>query len=68
MKNTYNLRAKVTVTIFTTVEAESLDEAIDISLERNIETHKASDKEQGFKSWVANEFDDEPQDIIDADF
>lgn len=61
----YNLIANVTISIYTTVEAESLEEAIQISKERRIESYHWGDKSQSENVWVSDEFDGEPTNIIE---
>lgn len=68
MKNTYYLSAKVTISISTRVEAESLEKAIKIAQERHIETYNYGDKNQDMQAWISEEFDGDPTDIQDTDF
>jgi hypothetical protein len=53
----YKLSATVTISIYTNVEADSLEEAIAIAENRGIEQYNWSDKDQSNDIWVAEEFD-----------
>lgn len=61
----YKLTAKVTISIYTEVEADSLEEAILISEDRSIESDNWSDKTQNQDVWVYEDIDGEPYDIIE---
>lgn len=61
----YELTAKVTISIYTEVEADSLEEAILISEDRSIEYDNWSDKSQHKEVWVYEDIDGDPYDIIE---
>ncbi len=53
----FNLSGVVTISIYTEVEANSLEEAIQIAEGRSIEAYRFGDKEQASEVWVSEEFD-----------
>ncbi len=55
----FKLTGCVTVSVYTTVEANSLEEAIEISKQREIERYNWGDKDQSKSVWVNEEFDGE---------
>lgn len=63
MKKKFNLSAEVTISIYTIVEAETLEEAIELSGEREIETGQFNTEEQRESAWVADDYDGVPQNI-----
>lgn len=61
---TFDLSAKVTIGIYTTVEANSLEEAIEIAEKRHIETAWLnSSSRQAKEVWVSEGFDGMPVNI-----
>ena len=66
MKKKYQLSGVVTISIFTEVEANSLEEAIQIAESRDIEAYRFGDKEQASESWVSEEFDGMPNKIRES--
>jgi hypothetical protein len=64
---TFNLYATVTISLYTQVEAETLEEAIEKSEQRSIEKSAWGDKEQKKEVWVAGEYDGEPTDINEVE-
>lgn len=59
----FNLSGTVTVSVFTVVEANSLEEAIEIAQERHIEAAEYNSKDQAETVWVNEEYDGEVQKI-----
>lgn len=59
----YTLMAQVTISIYTEVEANSLEEAIMIAGDRGIETTQYQAEEQAQEFWCADEYDGTPQNI-----
>jgi len=59
----YTLTANVTISIYTEVEANSLEEAIKIAQDRDIETTQHRADEQIKEFWCADEYDGTPQNI-----
>lgn len=60
----YNLTAKVTISIYTTVEANSLEEAIEIAKEREeIEKSHWGEAYKAKEMWLTDDFDGTPFDI-----
>ncbi len=60
----FNLSAVVTISVSTTVEADTLEEAIEIAGRRTIEVAQNSDMETQMESvWISEEFDGEVQRI-----
>jgi hypothetical protein len=55
----FNLSGMVTVSVYTTVKANSLEEAIEIAKERDVERHNWGDKEQSLGAWVNEGYDGE---------
>ena len=60
---TFKLNASVTISIYTEIEAETLEEAIEKSYERSIEAYQWGDSEQSKEVWISDEYDGEPQGI-----
>jgi hypothetical protein len=56
----YQLSGLVTISIFTEVEANSLEEAIQIADNREIQAYRHGDKDQASEAWVSEEFDGTP--------
>lgn len=64
---TFKLNATVTISLYTEVEAETLQEAIEISQERSIEmVNNWGSDEQAQEVWVSSEFDGSPTDIHES--
>lgn len=60
----YNLTAKITITTFTTVRAESLEEAIKIAEERDDKMFISSNNGDSPKDcWMIEELDGTPYEI-----
>jgi hypothetical protein len=55
----FNLSGMVTVSVYTTVKANSLEEAVKIAKERDIERYNWGDKEQSLDAWVNEGYDGE---------
>lgn len=62
----FNLSAKVTVSTYTTIEAETLEEAISISGDRDVAIGGNCSGESENYSWIVEEIDGEPKGIYDA--
>lgn len=60
---TFNLVGKVTISVYTSVKANSLEEAIKITKDRVIEKDNWSEKEQHEEVWVNNDYDGEVEQI-----
>jgi uncharacterized OsmC-like protein len=60
---TFKLSGTVTISIYTEVEAETAEEAIDIAEERGIEVENFDSEEQVKDVWVSSEFDGSPSKI-----
>jgi len=63
----YNLTGTVTITIYTKVEADSLEEAIEIAEDRSIESYRWGDKAQEQNVWIVEEYDGMPMNIRNED-
>ena len=61
----FTLYATITIGIYTEVEAETLEEAIEISKEREIEQAAWGDTEQKQRCWVSDEYDGTPENICE---
>ena len=63
----FNLSAKVTISISTVVEANSLEEALKIANEREgIEKYDSWEHDEENESWIADEYDGAPFDIYEV--
>lgn len=62
----FNLNAKVTISVYTTVEANSLEEAIALAEQRVIEQAQWGDEEQQNICWVSDEYDGEVYNIDES--
>lgn len=60
---TFNLVGKVTISVYTSVNANSLEEAIKIAKDRDIEKGNWSEKEQHEEVWVNDDYDGEVEQI-----
>jgi len=63
----FNLYGTVTISIYTEVEANSIEEAKEIAERRSIEGYRWGDKTQKQQAWVADEYDGEPNNIRNED-
>tara|TARA_R110000823_G_scaffold201784_1_gene332658 strand:- start:22672 stop:22941 length:270 start_codon:yes stop_codon:yes gene_type:complete len=63
MYNKYTLTAKVTISTYTTVEAESLSEAIKVAEDRDIGIGGINSGLSSAESWVVEDIDGMPYDI-----
>ena len=59
----YNLSASITVSVYTVIEANSLEEALKIAEGRDIERGEWNNKNQKNVVWVNDELDGEVKDI-----
>lgn len=60
---TFDLVGKVTISVYTSVKANSLEEAIKIAKDRDIEKDNWSDKCQHEEVWVNDDYDGEVEQI-----
>ena len=58
----FNLTAEVTISVYTKVEANTLEEAIKIAENRSIERSDFRD-DNAYDSWVSDEYDGEVMNI-----
>lgn len=56
----FKLSGLVTISIETTVEAETLEKAKEIAIRRHIEPKNYRDKLQNLDAWTHEEYDGEP--------
>lgn len=56
----FGLEAKVTISIYTTVEADTLEEAIQLAEDREIENYSFHERGQSDRCWVSDDFDGMP--------
>ena len=56
----------VTVSVYTEVEADTLEQAIEIAKQRDIEKYQWSDTEQSSDAWVNEDYDGEVHSIDEA--
>ena len=63
---TFKLSAIVTISIYTDVEAETLKEAIEESMQRGIEAYQWGQQDQVEEAWIADEYDGEPVNIVES--
>ena len=59
----FNLSGTVTISIYTEVEADNLEQAIEIAEGRHIEESRWGDTHQKTQAWIADEYDGEPMNI-----
>lgn len=59
----FNLVADVIISIYTEVEAETLEKAKEIAREREIESAEFRAEEQAKENWISDEYDGIPQNI-----
>lgn len=62
----FKLTATVTISIYTEVEAENLEEAILISEDRSIESYDYGFKSKCEEVWIAEEYDGSPLKIEES--
>lgn len=62
----FKLAGMVTVSVYTEVEAETLEQAIEIAKTRDIERYSWSDKDQSSDAWVNEYYDGEVHSIDEA--
>ena len=55
----FKLTGEVTISVYTTVEADSLEQAVDIATSRDIERGTWNDKNQDKYAWISDEYDGE---------
>lgn len=63
---TFKLTGIVTISVYTEVEAETLEEAIEIAEERGIERSEHNPEQQVKEAWVSEEYDGEVVEIKEA--
>lgn len=61
----FKLEGRVKISIYTTVEADTLEEAIEIAKCRDIEQYSYGEKVQSDRVWVSDDFDGFPVDITE---
>jgi O-glycosyl hydrolase len=61
---TYSLACRVVVSAYTEVEADSLDDAIEIAHCRSVHMHGYGHKEN--EAWIVDDMDGDPQQIEEA--
>jgi len=62
----FRLSGTVTISIYTEVDADSLEQAIKIAEDREIEQSHWGDKDQCKTFWLYDEIDGEPCKIIES--
>jgi len=60
---TFILSGEVTISVYTSVEAETLEEATQKSENRPVESAQWGHKDQKDEAWVSDEYDGEVQNI-----
>jgi antitoxin component of MazEF toxin-antitoxin module len=60
---TFNLSGKITISVYTKVDAETLEEAKKIAYERSIEAYSWGNPEQDKEVWVNSDYDGEVYDV-----
>ena len=63
---TFELSAFVTISIYTEVRAETLEEAIKISQDREIEKSLWGQDEMKKEYWLADDYDGSPENIHES--
>lgn len=63
----FNLSAKITISLYTSIEAETIEEAIEIAKERETMQIINDCSYNEDSVWMASDMDGEPYDIKDAD-
>lgn len=59
----YKLTAQMTISIYTTVEADSLEEAIEIAQERDVVSIVTNNGDDADFAWMCDELDGYPKNI-----
>lgn len=59
----YRLNGTITVSVYTDVEADSLEEAIEIAQDRDVEKYQWGENYQSQNVWVNEDYDGEITDI-----
>lgn len=59
----FDLTAKMTISVYTTVEADSLEEAIEIAKERSYMSVTSNNGDSQYEEWMCDELDGYPFDI-----
>lgn len=67
MGKIFKLNGLVTVSVYTEVEAETLEEAIEIAQQRDIEKYHWGNNGQKKEVWVNDEYDGEVQEIEESE-
>jgi hypothetical protein len=62
----FELTATVTISVYTTVNAENIKDAIEIAESRGIEHSDFGYQNQEYEAWVSDEYDGFPQNIRTA--
>lgn len=63
---TFKLNGYVKVSVYTEVEADTLEDAINIAESREIERYRLGDKSQVKDAWVNDEYDGEVTEITES--
>jgi len=63
---TFKLNGYVKVSVYTEVEADTLEEAINIAGSREIERYRFGDKSQVKDAWINDEYDGEVTEINES--
>lgn len=63
----YKLQGLVTISIYTTIEANNLKEAIEEAEDRNIESYHMGSHSQEGDVWVADGYDGTPVDVTEEE-
>ena len=62
----FALTAEITISLYTEVEAETLEEAIEIAEERDLMTVVGTGGETKYDTWMSDELDGMPENITEA--
>lgn len=62
----FALTAEITISLYTEVEAETLEEAIEIAEERDLMAIVGTGGETRLDTWMADELDGVPKNITEA--
>ena len=60
------LTAEITISLYTEVEAETLEEAIEIAEDRHLMTVVGTGGETKYDTWMSDELDGMPENITEA--
>lgn len=66
MKKKFALTAEMTISLYTEVQAETLEEAIEIAKERELMTVVSTGGDTKYDSWMSDELDGMPENITAA--